>query len=393
MRIVRTLLPTAAIVFVSFLAIGLAMPVLPLYVHQRLGLSMFVVGLVGGATFGASLLSRFFAGNQADHRGAKRAVVTGLLIAAVAGIFYCVSLRLAGEPEMSVTILLLGRALLGAADSFIVAGALVWGLTLVGPQNTGTVMSMVGTAIYFAYAVGAPAGSALYARYGFDAIALATTLVPVVTLLPAVALPAVSSQQHVRPSYGKVLDAIGLPGLGLALSCIGFGAITTFMPLLFVSRGWGSPWTAFTTLSAAFVIGRLIFGNQPDRIGGANVALACVLIEAVGQAVIWLAPQCIVVLAGVGLTGIAYALVYPSFGVEAVRRAPPQSRGLTMGAYTACLDLALGIANPVLGAIAGKARLESLFLLSALSALCAAPIAFRLLRSSSRPERATECAA
>ena len=32
------------------------------------------------------------------------------------------------------------------------------------------------------------------------------------------------------------------------------------------------------------------FGHLPDRIGGAKVALVCVLIEAAGQALIWLAP-------------------------------------------------------------------------------------------------------
>ena len=72
------LLPIVAVVFIAFLVIGLALPVLPLHVHQDLGLGTFVVGLVAGAQFAASLLSRFWAGNYADSRGAKRALVTGL---------------------------------------------------------------------------------------------------------------------------------------------------------------------------------------------------------------------------------------------------------------------------------------------------------------------------
>lgn len=43
---------------------------------------MFVVGLVAGAQFAVSLASRFVAGNQADHRGAKLTVIVGLLMAA-----------------------------------------------------------------------------------------------------------------------------------------------------------------------------------------------------------------------------------------------------------------------------------------------------------------------
>ena len=76
------LLPIVAVVFIAFLVIGLALPVLPLHVHQGLGLGTFVVGLVAGAQFSASLLSRLWAGDYADRRGAKRAVLTGLLVAA-----------------------------------------------------------------------------------------------------------------------------------------------------------------------------------------------------------------------------------------------------------------------------------------------------------------------
>ena len=55
---------------------------------------------------------------------------------------------------------------------------------------------------------------------------------------------------------------------------------------------------------------------------------------------------------GVTLTGLGYSLVYPGFGVEAFRHAPPQSRGLAMGAYTAFLDPSLGLASPALGLVA-----------------------------------------
>jgi predicted MFS family arabinose efflux permease len=96
---------------------------------------------------------------------------------------------------------LLGRGVLGAAESFIVTGAFSWGLALAGPQNTGKIMAWVGTAMYAAFAVGAPAGTTLYAGYGFAAIALATTLIPLFTLLLVAPLRSVVPLPHARPEF------------------------------------------------------------------------------------------------------------------------------------------------------------------------------------------------
>ena len=374
---VADLLPIMGVVFIAFLVIGLAMPVLPLHVHQGLGLSTFVVGLVAGSQFAASLVSRVWAGRHADSRGAKHTVVVGLVAAAAAGLLYLLSLRFVSTPATSVTILLLGRALLGAGESFIITGAQSWGLTLAGPQNTGKVLAWMGTAMYAAFALGAPAGTALYAGYGFAAIALATTLVPLATLLLVAPVRPVAPTTHVRSGLTKVIAAVWVPGVGLALSSVGFGAITAFVSLLFAARGW-TVWPAFTAFAVTFIFARVFFGHLADSVGGAKIALICTLIEAAGQALIWLAPSSAMALVGAALTGFGYSLVYPGFGVEAVRRAPPESRGLAMGAYTAFLDVALGLASPALGLIAGVADLGTVFLVSTLVVLCAAVIAGRL---------------
>jgi predicted MFS family arabinose efflux permease len=107
--------------------------------------------------------------------------------------------------------------------------------------------------------------------------------------------------------------------------------------------------------------------------------LVSALIEAIGLALVWLAPWGVLALVGATVTGFGYSLVYPGFGVEAVRRAPAESRGLAMGAYTAFLDLALGLANPALGLVAGGLGLGAVFLASALAVTCSAAFAARLL--------------
>jgi MFS family permease len=139
-----------------------------------------------------------------------------------------------------------------------------------------------------------------------------------------------------------VVKRIWLPGLGAALSSVGFGTIAAFSSLLFADHGWTPVWLAFSAYAVALIVARLAFGHLPDRIGGARVALLFSLVEVIGLALMSFASTGSVAALGAALTGFGYSLVFPALGVEAVRRAPAEGRGVAMGAYTACLDLALG---------------------------------------------------
>jgi MFS family permease len=373
-----------AAVSIGFLVIGLALPVLPLHVHQDLELGTFFVGLVTGSQFVASLASRVWAGHFSDNRGAKNAVIAGLLTAVVGGLLYLLSLGFVAVPTLSVSILLIGRALLGAAESFIITGGVSWGLGLAGPSHAGRVIAWVGMAMFAALAVGAPFGTTLYGRGGFAAVAVATILIPLATILIVLPLRAVPLQHGKRASILSVTGTVWLPGLGAALSSIGFGTMIAFSSLLATDSQWNPAWLLFSAFAASLVAARFFLGHLPDRLGGARVALVSILIEAAGLALIWLAPSRTFAAIGAAFTGLGFALVYPGLGVEAVRRAPPQSRGLVMGAYTACLDVALGFGSPALGLVAGTAGLRSVFLTAAMVVLAGAAIAVRLLCTPSR---------
>ncbi|MGE0751607.1 MAG: arabinose transporter [Variibacter sp.] len=383
-RSVAALLPIMAAVFIGFLVIGIAIPVLPLHVHEGLGLGTFLVGVVAGSQFAAAILSRVWAGRDSDRKGAKHAVVVGLAIAAAGGLLYLLSLRFTANPATSVAILLLGRALLGVGESFIITGAQSWGLGLLGVENTSKVLAWVGSAMFGAFAAGAPVGSALYARYGFGGIAFATTLLPLATVALVAPIRRIAPTARMRSSLTQVMRAVWLPGLGSALSSIGFGAVTAFSALLFVARGWPA-WPAFSVFALVFILARVALGHVADRLGGARIALACVLIEAAGLGLMGFAPRFALALAGTALTGFGYSLVYPALGAEAVRHVPADNRGLVMGAYTAFLDVALGFGTPALGLLASVAGLGAAFAAAAIAALCAAPIAASFMRPFTRP--------
>ncbi|MGY2372921.1 arabinose transporter [Pseudomonas sp. SDO524_S393] len=386
--VLLTLLPITLAVFVGFLIMGMQLPVLPLHLHQTLGMSPLVVGVVVGAQFAAALLSRGWAGNFADMRGPKRAMLIGLLVAASSGFLYLASLAFVSSPVLSVWILLAGRVVLALGESLIITGSMGWGMGLVGPQNAGKVMAWIGIAIYAAFALGAPLGVLFNREWGFSGIALGTLGIPLLALAIVAGAKGVAPTSQRRMSFYRVLGAVWLPGLGLAFSSIGFGVITAFMALLFAAKDWDNASFAFTAFGLAFIGARIFFGHLPDKMGGAIVALVCVLIEAAGQLLIWGAGSPLMAYVGAALTGFGYSLAFPGFGVEAIKRAPPQTRGLAMGAYVAFLDIALGISSPLAGALAGAAGVESVYLAGAVAVLLSVGVAWVLLTRAPRLQSA-----
>ena len=372
------LLPITLAVFIAFLAMGMQLPVLPLHLHETLGMGTLVVGSVTGSQFVAALLSRSWAGNFADMRGARRAVIAGFLLVAASGLPYAASLW-APDPAAAVWLLLLGRIVLALGESLITTGAMGWAVGLVGPQNTGKVMVWIGIAIFGAYSLGAPVGVMVNGHWGFAGIAAATVLTPLLAWAAVSGVRAVPPTATRRTPFYTVLSVVLWPGIGLALSSVGFGLIAAFIALLFAAKNWGDASLAFTAFGFAFIVARIFFGHLPDKVGGAQVALVSVAIEAVGLLLIWGADIPALAYLGSALTGFGYSLAFPGFGVEAARRAPPQTRSLAMGAYVAFLDIALGVTGPLAGALAGVRGIGSVYLAGAVTVALALAVALKLL--------------
>lgn len=72
--------------------------------------------------------------------------------------------------------------------------------------------------------------------------------------------------------------------------------------------------------------------------------------------------------------------MFPSFGVEAIRRVPPANRASAMGAYVAFFDVALFAGGPATGLVAARYGYAAVFLAGAVAAAGAMLVAASLLR-------------
>jgi len=150
-------------------------------------------------------------------------------------LFYLLSLWFVATPITSVTILLIGRAVLGGAESFIITGALAWGLAVVAPQHSGKVIAWIGTAMF---------GLSL-SSLGFGAIITFSTLLFVArgwTTVWAALTAFTTAFMVTRIALGHLPDKLG-------------GAKVALFSILLEAAGvaliWVAPWSGLAVLGAA----------------------------------------------------------------------------------------------------------------------------------------------
>lgn len=368
--------------FIGYLNIGIPLAVLPGYVHNHLGYGTVIAGLVISVQYLATLLSRPYASRYIDTRGSKRAVMIGLAGCGLSGVFMLVSTWLTSMPAWSLASLLIGRLVLGSAESLVGSGSIGWGIGRVGAQNTAKVISWNGIASYGAIAIGAPLGVVMIGHLGMWSLGVSIMLLGALGVLlawPKLAAPIVSG---VRLPFLHVLGRVLPHGTGLALGSIGFGTIATFITLYYATNHWENAALCLSLFGASFISARLLFGNLINRIGGFRVAIACLGVETLGLLLLWLAPNPELALAGAALSGFGFSLVFPALGVEAVNLVPASSRGAAVGAYSLFIDLSLGITGPLVGAVAAGFGFASIFLFAALAAFSGLLLSVYLYRQA-----------
>ena len=360
--------------FCGYLAVGLPLPVMPLFVHDKLGFSNLIVGLVIGIQFLATVLTRGYAGRLTDHHGGKRSALQGAAVTAIGGLLYLVAAMPGFSPTISLVIIVVGRLVAGFGESQFVTGCVSWSIASVGPQRAGMSMSWTGIAMFAALAIGAPIGMALYQTHGLEAAMVACIVAPLIAAVIAFRELSYTSPAGRRLPFSAVIGQIWREGFGLMLQGVGLSGLTAFASLYFAARNWDHAGLVMTAFGIGFIFVRVVLGSLPDRMNGYRVALWSLVVEAIGQTMLWGAPHEIVALAGALVTGLGCALVFPALGVEALKRVLPANRGSAMGAFVAFLDIAYGLSGPAAGVIAGQFGYTAVYLFGAVCALLGAAL-------------------
>jgi MFS family permease len=364
-----------AVTLLGLLSVGAVIPVLPRYVKGPLGEGDFVVGFVVGAFAFTGLAARPLAGHLADLRGRRVAVILGSLLAAVAGLLYFIP----GLPA-----LVLSRFALGAGEGTVFTAGATWVVDLAPPERRGRIVGLYGLAVWTGLSLGPPIGDLLLRAGGYDLVWAFATAAPLLGAAIASRLP----DPHVPSPRDEPRALIAREslrsGVALGLGVIGYAAIAAFVILHLDERGIGHGTLAFTVFAVTVVVTRLVGGDLPDRLGPVRCATAAATVEALGLAIVALAPSLPVTLIGAGAMGAAFSTLYPSLLLTVVDRVPESRRGSAVGTFTAFFDVGVGLGGPLTGAAValGGVYAAAFWVAAACAGASAVVIATRLRTAS-----------
>ena len=357
-----------AATFCGLVAVGSVLPVLPRYIHGPLGSGDLAVGVVIGSYAVTGLLLRPVAGRLADTRGRKPTVLVGACLVALSGFLYLPSVGIAG--------LILARLILGAGEGAVYTAGSAWIVDLAPEDRRGRVLGLYGLAVWGGLSVGPLLGEVLLSAGGYTLVWIVAGALPVVGAAIAVsARDPFVPLAHAEPHPLIAPEAVG-PGFAIALASFGYAAVATFIVLHLEARGVGHGATVFAAFAAMIVLTRLAFGDLPDRMGAAPVAITATIGEALGLLLIAVAHSLPVALVGGMAMGAAFALLNPSLMLIALGRVTQQARGAAMGTYTAFFDAGVGFGAPIAGAVAALTSYEGAFLFAGAVCLASAAMIF-----------------
>ncbi|EKJ87613.1 putative MFS family arabinose efflux permease [Leptospira meyeri] len=341
---------TALIVLFGFFSVGIPIATLPGLIKGTLGLSDVWLGIILGTQSLVTLVSRHHSGSLSDLKGPKVAVLRGLFFGVISGIVGLGIVYFQGV--LGLVFLLVGRIILGYSESLLITGALSWGVGLVGPSNAGRVMAWSGMAMYAAIAISSPLGYLMVLQFGFQGGVVLAILFPIFAGIISYFVPAVPPVGSARIPFYQVVPKVWKQGMGLFFAAVCFAGIAGFSTLLFKERGWENAHWVMVIFGSAYVLARIFFAQTVDQYGGKRIALIFSAVAILGQGLLWQANHSSLVFLGAALTGFGYSLVFPAFGVEAVKNMEAKFRGVALGAYVAFFDLALGVTGPLAGFVA-----------------------------------------
>jgi len=360
-----------------FLALGMLLPVVPLFVRDQLHGNDVAVGIAVGAFAVGAVLLRPFAGRIGDRMGRRVLIVGGALTVALAGVLYVVA---SGLPVL-IAVRVLGG--IGEAAFFVGAASMI---TDLAPEaRRGEAISYWSVAVYGGLAFGPFLGELLLDDTHFDRVWLVSA-----GLALGAGLLGLFTTETVQPAGPRapgtprppLLSRSALaPGLVLFLGLVGLAGFTEFVPLYVPEIGMNNYSSVFLLYGCLILVIRIFGARVPDRIGPLRAGTIATGAAAAGLAIMASVSSPVGLYAGTFVFSIGMSFLYPAMLTLALTGLGDTERGSAVGTVSSFFDASQGLGALVLGVVAALGGYRGAFAAGAVLAVAA----LVLLRSGIDP--------
>lgn len=339
-----------------FLAVGIAIYALPLYVTGPVGATEAGVGLAFGASAVSAIVLRPVVGRWCDTRGRRPLLVSGALLAA-------------------------GVLLLGVAEALFLVASLAALADLAPPDRMGEAISYNSLGLYLGLALGAPLGELLVRTIGFPGAWTGAGALAAGAAVLAGTIGETLAPRQVQGRPPRLVHRPAIPAsLGFLTSVVAMSGFLAFAPLYAGTVGLMGTSLPVFVYGMVVVCLRVGLARMQDRLSPLPVGAGALLAMATGLLVLALLATPAGLVAGAVLLGAGVALSTPAFFTAIFATADPSSRGAAAGTASLALDAGMGGGPVLLGMVARGGGLQAAFVVAAAVALAGSAWTLRLVR-------------
>jgi MFS family permease len=351
--------------FTVFLSAFQLLPTAPFHILD-LGGSTFASGLFLGFLTYSSALSAPLTGAYADRVGPRRVLIVSSLSLVVFSMLYAVITNVALMLALVIVHGVFWSGLLSASATYMT--------NLLPERRRAEGIGYWGLSTLAAVAVAPTVGFWMYSRGWLWLCVLAAGLNLVMAII--------ATQLHDQPpervqepkrSAGLLEWRVLVVSITLALYSFGYGGITSFTALYADASGVTPKGLYLTTLAIVILLTRPLFGHLGDRLGYRNVFIPCLVLIALGLAVLAIGGNRTLLLASAIIFGVGFGTAYPTYVGYVMKGVRADRRGAAFGAILAAFDTGIGTGSTSMGWLIQHYSFGTAFGVAALLAALALP--------------------
>jgi predicted MFS family arabinose efflux permease len=360
----------------TLLSIGFAvlLPVIPVIVERR-----GHTGDAGAATaalLATTVITEFLTPVLIGGISSRVLVVVGMALVGLPCFAYLI-------PDLDLRLILLATAIRGVG--FGTAGVVCMSLTArhSAPQGRGMAIGIYGTAFTLPLVIFPPLGLYLLGAGAGDVVALIGAGAGIAGALAALLLTddrAGSSLIKIRHLLPPAAVLVILPTL--VIVNMTFGAVVSFVPVVFPVGGLVSAATFLLISGIGRVFGRLASGPASDRISPQVVMLAGAAAATAGLVALPLGRAAPLVIAGAAVYGLGAGAVQTTAFLAMLKHRGGTDVAVVTGAWNTAVDIGTGSGGAVLGLVAAAYGYGPVLWTLPFMAAVAVPAAFLSMRAT-----------